>query len=112
MMVPAEAAVITKGRPYVGLVVAAAVAVRVAKLSPSLLTTRRKSVEKTVHCLVASSVATSHQNPNANVIAGMSSAFLPHRQFALPRSGTTQLSARRAGPVSGSGVARSLPVGF
>jgi len=33
-MVPAEAAVITKGRPYVGLVVAAAVAVRVANVSP------------------------------------------------------------------------------
>jgi hypothetical protein len=35
MMVPAEAAVITNGRPYVGLVAVAAVAVRVAKLSPS-----------------------------------------------------------------------------
>src|SRR5206468_8711109 len=100
MMVPAEAAVITKGRPYAGLVVAAAVAVRVAKLSPSLLTTRRKSVEKTVHCLVASSVATSHQNPNANVIARLSRAFLPHRQFGFSR---LEASRRRGSCPRGRG---------
>src|SRR5436309_15109117 len=61
MMVPAEAAVITNGRPYVGLVAATAVALRVAKLSPSILTTRDGVSRRSRHELVACLAVTSHR---------------------------------------------------
>src|ERR1700756_1469022 len=84
MIVPAEAAVITNGRPYVGLVAAVAVAVRVAKLSPSInddafQKEREKRVPEKVACLASPPT----EIPNASVIARLSRGFLPHRQFGF-----------------------------
>src|SRR5437773_11428681 len=103
MMVPAEAAVMTNGRPYVGLVAVTAVAVRVAKLSPSILTTRRESfgvAHETVNCLLGHL----HPTPNAIVLARLSTYFVPHRQtgFFTPRS-----VRRWRGSCPGVGAARS-----
>src|SRR4030088_3307294 len=83
MTVPADEAVMTNGRPYARLVVATAVAVRVAKLSPSILTTRFKSPreDSSRHGRLPG-----HHLPQPaqkRVIARLFTSFLPHRQFGF-----------------------------
>jgi len=63
--------------------------------------------------MVACLAVTSHQNPNASVIARLSRGFLPHRQFGFSRLE----AGGGAGPVRASdeqrrGLLRSAPRGI
>src|SRR5438874_13107042 len=94
MMVPAEAAVITNGRPYVGLVAATAVALRVAKLSPSILTTRDGVSRRSRHELVACLAVTSHRTPSETGDSAL--------VYVFPSASSIRVSAFRRTSAGGS----------
>src|SRR5438034_4552658 len=94
MMVPAEAAVITNGRPYVGLVAATAVALRVAKLSPSILTTRDGVSRRSRHELVACLAVTSHRTQSETGDSAL--------VYVFPSASSIRVSACRRPSAGGS----------
>src|SRR5713101_4717052 len=82
MTVPADEAVMTNGRPYARLVVATAVAVRVAKLSPSNTDDAFQKSERGKFTSWSPALSSPPPNEVENkVLARLSTSFLPHRQF-------------------------------
>src|SRR5438094_9606803 len=94
MMVPADAAVMTNGRPYVGLVAATAVALRVAKLSPSILTTRDGVSRRSRHELVACLAVTSHRTQSETGDSAL--------VYVFPSASSIRVSACRRTSAGGS----------
>src|SRR5437868_9242273 len=84
MTVPADEAVMTNGRPYVRLVVATAVAVRVAKLSPSINDDAfQKEPDDRFKRWSLAWPSPPPKSPLRARLRRISTSFLPHRQFGF-----------------------------
>src|SRR2546430_1123178 len=116
MMVPADAAVMTNGRPYVGLVAATAVALRVAKLSPSINDDAfHRASRKSRHELFAWLAVTSHQTHSETGDSALVYVFPSASSIRVftPRSRRTARGVRLTCSRSEQrrGLLRSAPVG-
>src|SRR5712691_828652 len=87
MTVPADDAVMTNGRPYARPVVATAVAVRVAKLFPPLITDdAMKEPQEDESRGWSLAWPSPPETPSASALARLFTSFLAHRQFGFHSS--------------------------